>query len=135
MTSGGLGTMGFGFGAAIGASVALGKVPVVFFTGDGSFQMNLPELAVCRRYGIPVKIMVINNSELGMVRQLQDELYEGRHFETSLTNPDFVMLASSYGIQGEKVEELSGVKEAFDRAFSSNLPYLVEFKVQKGEAV
>ena len=135
LTSGGLGTMGFGFGAAIGASVALGKVPVVFFTGDGSFQMNLPELAVCRRYGIPVKIMVINNSELGMVRQLQDELYEGRHFETSLTNPDFVMLASSYGIQGEKVEELSGVKEAFDRAFSSNLPYLVEFKVLKGEAV
>lgn len=135
LTSGGLGTMGFGFGAAIGASVALGKVPVVFFTGDGSFQMNLPELAVCRRYGIPVKIMVINNSELGMVRQLQDELYEGRHFETSLTNPDFVMLACSYGIQGEKVEELSGVKEAFDRAFSSNLPYLVEFKVRKGEAV
>ena len=135
LTSGGLGTMGFGFGAAIGASVALGKVPVVFFTGDGSFQMNLPELAVCRRYGIPVKIMVINNSELGMVRQLQDELYEGRHFETSLTNPDFVMLANSYGMQGEKVEELSGVKEAFDRAFSSNLPYLVEFKVRKGEAV
>lgn len=135
LTSGGLGTMGFGFGAAIGAAVALGKVPVVFFTGDGSFQMNLPELAVCRRYGIPVKIMVINNSELGMVRQLQDELYEGRHFETSLTNPDFVMLANSYGIQGEKVEELSGVKEAFDIAFSSNLPYLVEFKVRKGEAV
>ncbi len=135
LVSGGLGTMGFGFGAAIGASVALGKVPVVFFTGDGSFQMNLPELAVCRRYGIPVKVMVVNNSELGMVRQLQDELYEGRHFETSLTNPDFVMLANSYGIQGEKVEELSGVKEAFDRAFSSNLPYLVEFKVRKGEAV
>ncbi len=135
LTSGGLGTMGFGFGAAIGAAVALGKKPVVLFTGDGSFQMNLPELAVCQRYRIPIKIMVINNSELGMVRQLQDELYEGRYFETSLTNPDFVMLANSYGIQGEKVEELSGVKEAFDRAFSSNLPYIVEFKVQKNEIV
>ena len=135
LTSGGLGTMGFGFGAAIGASVALGKVPVVFFTGDGSFQMNLPELAVCQRYRIPIKIMVINNSELGMVRQLQDELYGGRHFETSLANPDFVVLAGSYGIPGEKVENFLSIKGALDRAFSTNLPYIVEFKVQKNEIV
>ena len=135
LTSGGLGTMGFGFGAAIGASVAQGKKPVVLFTGDGSFQMDLPELAVCRRYGIPVKIIVINNSELGMVRQLQDELYGGRRFETSLTNPDFVLIAKSYGIDGESIDSISGAKDALERAFSGNSPYLVEFKVGKNETV
>ena len=84
ITSGGLGAMGFGFSAAIGASIALGGKEVVAFVGDGSFQMNSQELAVCKQYDLPVKVFIMNNSSLGLVRQTQEELFEGRAFESSL---------------------------------------------------
>jgi len=135
ITSGGLGTMGFGFSAAIGASIALGKAPVVVFSGDGSFQMNSSELAVCKQYDLPVKIFVMNNSSLGMVRQTQEELFEGRVFETSLLNPDFVTLAKSYGVDALRVENSSEISAAFEKAFVSDEPFLVEFVTEKSENV
>lgn len=135
LTSGGLGTMGFGFGAAIGASVAMGKKPVLLFTGDGSFQMSLAELAVCKRYEIPVKIFVMNNGELGLVRQLQDELYDGRHPEASLCNPDFVKLSESYGIKAERVENYLEILPAIERAINEKAPYLVDFILADNEVV
>ncbi len=135
LTSGGLGAMGFGFGAAIGASIAMGKKPVLLVTGDGSFQMNSPELAVCSELNIPVKVMIMNNGYLGMVRQLQDEQFGGRHYETALTNPDFVMLAQSYGIKAVRVESVDSVNVAFERAFEENVPFVIEFVTDSEENV
>lgn len=128
LTSGGLGAMGFGFPAAIGASVANGfKDPVVLVTGDGSFQMNLPELAVCKEHNLPVKIFIINNSGLGMVRRLQQEQCGQRYFETSLQNPDFVMLAKSYGIDAVRVESEEEIIPALESAFETKSPFVIEF--------
>ena len=134
LTSGGLGTMGFGFCAAIGASIALGKNPVVVFSGDGSFQMNFQELAVCKQYGLPVKIFVMNNSSLGMVRQTQDEFFSGR-FETDLLNPDFVKLAESFGVDAIKVDSICEAKSAFEKAFANNEPFVIEFVTSNEENV
>lgn len=135
ITSGGLGAMGFGFCAAIGASIALNKAPVAVFAGDGSFQMNSQELAVCRQYGLPVKVFVINNSSLGMVRQTQEELFDGRTFETELLNPDFVKLAQSYGIEALRVENPSEIRSAFEKSFEADVPFLIEFVTDKYENV
>ena len=134
ITSGGLGAMGFGFSAGIGASIALGKFPVVVFAGDGSFQMNSQELAVCKQYGLPVKVFVMNNSSLGMVRQTQDEKFSSR-FESDLMNPNFVKLADSYGIKAIKVENSSEIQPAFEEAFANNEPFVVEFVTSKEENV
>lgn len=135
LTSGGLGTMGFGFPAAIGASIAIGRKPVVLVTGDGSFQMNLTELAVCLQYKIPVKILVINNGYLGMVRQLQQEQCESRFYETALNSPDFVMLAKSYGIKAVRVDKQSQINSVLQNAFISDEPYLIEFVTDSYENV
>lgn len=135
ITSGGFGAMGFGFCAAIGASIALNKAPVVVFSGDGSFQMNSQELAVCKQYGLPVKIFVINNSSLGMVRQTQEELFDGRAFESRLLNPDFVQLAQSYDVEALKVENLSQVQSAFEKSFKTDEPFLIEFVTDINENV
>lgn len=134
LTSGGLGAMGFGFCSAIGASIALGKSPIVVFTGDGSFQMNSQELAVCKHYGLPVKVFVMNNRSLGLVRQTQDEQYSSR-FETDLLNPDFVKLAESYGIFAMRVDNESEVVSAFEKVFSNNEPCVVEFVTDDNENV
>lgn len=135
LTSGGLGTMGFGFPAAIGASIAIGRKSVVLVTGDGSFQMNLTELAACLQYKIPVKILVINNGYLGMVRQLQQEQCEGRFYETAVNSPDFVMLAKSYGIKAVRVDKQSQINSALQSAFTSDEPYLIEFMTDSFENV
>ena len=136
LVSGGLGTMGFGFPAAIGASIANGKKqPVVLVTGDGSFQMNLSELAVCKENNLPVKILVINNSGLGMVRQLQDEQFGQRHYETELTNPDFVLLAKSYGIDAVRVVREDEVIPALEKAFETESPFVIEFVTDSEEVV
>ena len=102
LTSGGLGTMGFGFPAAIGASVALNRQPVICIAGDGSFQMNLQELATCVDYNIPVKVFIINNGYLGMVRQFQEKMCNERYFATKISSPDYIKLAESYGIKGTR---------------------------------
>ncbi len=115
LSSGGLGTMGYGFPAAIGAKFAHPESEVICLTGDGSFQMNLQELAVCLQYGVHVKVIIVNNRSLGMVKQWQMMFYEGRQSESYMDAvPDFVKLAEAYGQAGFKVEnesELTGVLE------------------------
>lgn len=135
ITSGGSGTMGFGFPAAIGACVAEGAKPVICISGDGSLQMNFQELATCVDYNLPVKIFVLNNGYLGMVRQLQQNLCGGRYSETKISNPDFVKLAESYGVRGIRVCDKSGIQPALTEAFEINGPVIVEFQVEPMETV
>ncbi len=106
ITSGGLGTMGVGLPAAIGAKFALPDANVFCITGDGSFQMNMQELAVCRKYKLPIKIFILDNSVLGMVRQFQTVFYKERYSATNLDgNPDFVKLVEAYGFKGIRITE------------------------------
>ncbi len=135
MTSGGLGTMGFGFPAAIGASIAMNNAPVICVAGDGSFQMNLQELATCAEYKLPVKIMVLNNGFLGMVRQLQEKMCDERYCETQIKNPDFVGVAKAYGIDAVRVEKLEDLPSALSKCFSTNAPFLIDFVVEPQEVV
>lgn len=105
LTSGGLGSMGFGLPAAIGAKFAHPRRPVVAIVGDGGFQMSLAELATLRRYRLPIKILLIDNRNLGMVRQWQQLFYSARYSATSLwDNPDFCALAAAYGINGQRID-------------------------------
>ena len=121
ITSGGLGTMGFGFPAAIGASVA-NKEPVICIAGDGSFQMNMQELAVCVDYNLPVKVFIFDNGYLGMVRQFQEKQCDERYFATQISNPDFIAFAGAYKAKALRVEKLEDVKKALDFAFSTDGP-------------
>src|SRR5574344_498929 len=106
ITSGGLGTMGLGFPAAIGAQFAHPKDLVICISGDGSFQMNMQELAICRKYKLPVKVFILDNSVLGMVRQFQTVFYEQRYSATNLDgNPDFVKLVDAYGFKGIRITD------------------------------
>lgn len=132
ITSGGLGTMGFGFPAAIGASIANGE-PVVCIAGDGSFQMNLQEIATCMDYNLPVKIFILNNGYLGMVRQFQEKICEQRYYATKISNPDFVKLAQSYGAFGLRVEKIEDVKLAIKQAMDYNGTALIDFVIEPEE--
>nr|MCR5085637.1 biosynthetic-type acetolactate synthase large subunit [Succinivibrionaceae bacterium] len=117
LTSGGLGTMGFGFPAAAGAKVGCPDREVCLITGDGSFQMNVQELSTCLEFGIPVKIFIIDNHTLGMVRQWQKMFYGGRISSTNLNfNPDFVALARAYGHVGYKVERREDLESTMRKA-------------------
>lgn len=121
LTSGGLGTMGYGFPAALGAKIAKPEEQVICITGDGSFQMNIQELAVCLQYNIPIKIIIINNSSLGMVKQWQMMFYNGRQSESYMEAvPDFVKLAESYGQVGLRVEDESQLEDVLKKAFEIN---------------
>lgn len=133
--SGGSGTMGFGFPAAIGAAIASGDAPVVCITGDGSFQMGLHELATCKDYNLNIKILIINNGYLGMVRQLQEQYQQSRYSQTKISNPDFVTLAQSYGIDAVRVNSKSGINDAFEKAFSNNDTFVIEFITEPCENI
>jgi len=136
LTSGGLGTMGYGFPAAIGAQVAFPRRTVVDIAGDGSIQMNIQELATAVQYGLPVKVIILNNSYLGMVRQWQGLFYKKRYSHTSLAvSPDFVKLADAYGARGILVEESSDVEDAIKEALKIKGPVLVDFHVDPEEDV
>ncbi|MFP3042511.1 biosynthetic-type acetolactate synthase large subunit [Treponema primitia] len=139
LTSGGLGTMGFGLGAAIGAKVANPKRPTVLFTGDGSFRMNCGELATIGSYHIPILIVIINNTVLGMVRQWQTLFYEERYSETTLDRPpDFVKLADAYGLRGYRAENEKTFVEALDFAMkdlSSGCGALIDARINRDEKV
>ena len=135
LTSGGSGTMGFGFPAAIGASIAQGGKEVICITGDGSLQMNIQELATCVEYGLPVKIFVLNNGYLGMVRQLQERFCEKRYSQTQISNPDFVKLANAYGIEAIRVEKEDEIEGALEKCFATNVPYLIDFVIESMEVV
>ncbi|MCU0363438.1 MAG: biosynthetic-type acetolactate synthase large subunit [Bacteroidales bacterium] len=131
VTSGGMGTMGFGLPAAIGAKIARPEKEVIAFIGDGGFQMTMQELGTILQYKVPVKIIILNNNFLGMVRQWQDMFFDKRYAETELTNPDFVMIASAFGIAAKKVSERSGLAESLSEMIDSRGPYLLEISVMK----
>ncbi|HOJ13095.1 MAG TPA: biosynthetic-type acetolactate synthase large subunit [Deltaproteobacteria bacterium] len=136
LTSGGLGTMGYGFPAAIGAQVAFPGRTVIDIAGDGSIQMNIQELATAVQYRLPVKVMIINNGYLGMVRQWQSLFYKGRYSHTSMAvSPDFVKLAEAYGAHGIRVEDPGDVEDAVRKALSMEGCVFVDFKVEPEEDV
>jgi acetolactate synthase-1/2/3 large subunit len=119
INSGGLGTMGFGLPAAMGVQMAFPDAAVCCITGEGSIQMNIQELSTCAQYGLPIKIININNRSLGMVKQWQDMQYEGRHSNSYMDSlPDFVKLAEAYGHVGIKVERLADLDAALEQAFA-----------------
>jgi acetolactate synthase-1/2/3 large subunit len=130
VTSGGLGTMGFGLPAAIGAKVAAPEREVVLFVGDGGIQMTIQELGTIMQESIGVKIVLLNNSFLGMVRQWQELFYDKRYVATPMVNPDFVKLAEAYGIRSRRVSERATLGEAVDEMFAHKGAYLLEVAVQ-----
>jgi acetolactate synthase-1/2/3 large subunit len=121
INSGGLGTMGFGLPSAMGALVGVPDACVVCITGEGSIQMNIQELSTCKQYGLPVKIINLNNQSLGMVKQWQDMQYEGRHSHSYMESlPDFVKLAESYGHVGIKISRPEDLESGLAEAFALN---------------
>lgn len=130
VTSGGLGTMGFGLPAAIGAKVAAPDREVVLFVGDGGIQMTFQELGVIMQEDVRVKIVLLNNSFLGMVRQWQELFFGKRYVATPMLNPDFVKLAEAYSIRGRRVTERAALDAAVDEMFAHKGAYLLEVAVQ-----
>jgi acetolactate synthase-1/2/3 large subunit len=136
VTSGGLGTMGFGFPAAIGAQLAKPNSKVISIVGDAGFQMTLQELSLLQELRLPVKIVILNNQCLGMVRQWQETFYEERYSHSLIqVQPDFVKLAQAYDIQGYKVETMEEAEAVFAEAFNSNEPVLIDCRVVQMENV
>lgn len=136
ITSAGLGTMGFGLPAAIGAQVAKPGSLVFLVTGDGSLQMTIQELATTVQYNLPVKIVLMNNGVLGMVRQMQKMFYNERFSQIQLTaNPDFVKVAEAYGIKGKKVERPEQIEPALRQAVETAGPYLIDCRISPDEVV
>lgn len=135
ITSGGLGTMGFGFPAAFGAKVAAPERQVVLFTGDGSFQMTMQELGTIMEQQTAVKIVILNNSFLGNVRQWQELFYHRRYSSTPMVNPDFKTLCAAYGIPAENVTDASQLSEAIDRMLAAETPYLLNVSIASGDNV
>jgi acetolactate synthase I/II/III large subunit len=131
ITSGGLGTMGFGLPAALGAQVAFPEELVLDIAGDGSFEMTLQELSTAQTYGLPVKVVILNNGYLGMVRQWQELFWQGRYAGTSFApfQPDFARLASAYGLPGTTVTEAADVEDALAEALAVDGPVLVDVRV------
>ncbi|HPD51909.1 MAG TPA: biosynthetic-type acetolactate synthase large subunit [Methanoculleus sp.] len=135
ITSGGLGTMGYGFPAAIGAHFARPGETVVDVAGDGSFQMNIQELATVAHNNIPVKVVILNNMYLGMVRQWQELFYDRRYAYTELSPVDFVKVANAYGVEGIRVEEKADVRGALETALSHDGPFVLDFRIEREENV
>ena len=135
ISSGGLGTMGFGLGAAIGASVGTGERSVLV-TGDGSFGMCLNELTTAVTYNVPVVILLMNNGVLGMVRQWQT-LFFNKHYSNTILDrkTDFVALARAFGADGEAVDTVAALDKAFEHAFSCDGPYVIDCRIDKDEFV
>ncbi|MCR4706752.1 MAG: biosynthetic-type acetolactate synthase large subunit [Clostridiales bacterium] len=137
ITSGGLGTMGFGLGAAMGTAAGdPDGNPVVLVTGDGSFRMNLTELSTLGYYGIPVIVVIFNNGTLGMVRQWQTLFFGHRYSQTTLDRgPDFVKLAEAYSLPGTRVSDLDSFRAAFEKAVAERRPCLIECMLDIDEMV
>lgn len=135
VSSGGLGAMGFGLPAAIGAKVGRPNETVWCLCGDGGFQMTVQELATIVQENLNIKIAVFNNGWLGMVRQWQELIYSKRYFATALYNPDFVKIAEAYGIQAMRVTRKLDVSHAIHRAMEHDGPFLIEFVVEPEENV
>ena len=135
LSSGGLGTMGFGFPAAMGAKMGRPEKTVFDIAGDGSIQMNIQELATCVSNKINVKVAILNNGYLGMVRQWQELFYKHRYSHTTLFNPDFVKLAESYGACGIRVKKQEEVVPAIEKAIATDNVVFIDFHVEPEENV
>ena len=136
LTSGGLGTMGYGLGASLGAKVGNPDKIVVNIAGDGCFRMNLNELATASRYNIPVIEVIINNSVLGMVRQWQDLFYEERYSYTTLQDKvDFVKVAEGLGVQAKKITDIEQFKDAFKEALNAGEPVVLDCHIDLDDKV
>ena len=137
ITSGGLGTMGFGLPAALGAQVAFPDQLVVDIAGDGSFEMTLQELSTAQTYGLPVKVVILNNGFLGMMRQWQELFWDKRYSNTSFGEfqPDFSALAGAYGIPGTRVEDPDDLEDALRETLSTDGPALIDIQVNRDAKV
>ncbi len=131
VTSGGMGTMGFGLPASLGAASGNPGRPVIAFIGDGGFQMTVQELGTIMQYQIPVKIILLNNSFLGMVRQWQQMFFNGRYASTEMVNPDFMALAGAYGIQAHRVTQRGELRDAIVTMLAAEGPYLLETVISR----
>lgn len=135
VTSGGAGTMGFALPAAIGAKLAMPEKEVIAVIGDGGYQMTIQELGTIMQYKIPVKILVLNNSFLGMVRQWQQLFHEKRYSFTEMVNPDFIKIAEAYSIPARKVEKREDLQDAIKEMLAAKTPYFLEAVVGKEDNV
>ncbi|MEZ0268156.1 MAG: biosynthetic-type acetolactate synthase large subunit [Phycisphaerae bacterium] len=135
ITSGGLGTMGFGLPAAMGAAIGQPGKQVIDIDGDASFLMTCPELATCAQYNIPVKVAILNNDFQGMVKQWQDLFYGARYSQTVMKNPDFAKMAESFGVRGIRCEHKADVPKVVKEMLEHNGPCVVDFAVEPNEHV
>jgi acetolactate synthase-1/2/3 large subunit len=135
LTSGGLGTMGYGLPAGIGAKFAAPDRKVIVVTGDGSIQMNIQELGTAVQYGVDVKVVILNNYFLGMVRQWQERFYQERYSYSAMSVPNFVKLADAYGAKGFRIEKSKELAATMKEAFATPGPVLIDIVIPKEEAV
>lgn len=135
ITSGGLGTMGFAVPAAVGAKIGAKNKMIIAVVGDGGFQMTIQELGTIMQEKLPIKILLLNNEYLGMVRQWQQLFFDKRYSFTSLDNPDFIGIAKAYKINGEKIEKKESLDKALDRFIKSKEAYLLEVKCVKEDNI
>ena len=136
MTSGGLGTMGYGFPAAVGVQVAHRDSLVIDIAGDASIQMCIQEMSCAVQYGLPVKIFILNNQYMGMVRQWQELFFAGNYSEVDLSdNPDFVEVANAFGIEAFSIERREEVDGAIDRLIEARGPILAHVRIDPEENV
>jgi acetolactate synthase-1/2/3 large subunit len=135
LTSGGLGTMGYGLPAGIGAKFAAPDRKVIVVSGDGSIQMNIQELGTAVQYGVDIKVVILNNHFLGMVRQWQERFYEERYSYSAMSVPDFVKLADAYGAKGFRIDKSKDLSKTMKEAFATPGPVLIDVTIPKEEAV
>jgi acetolactate synthase-1/2/3 large subunit len=135
LTSGGLGTMGYGLPAGIGAKFAAPDRKVIVVSGDGSIQMNIQELGTAVQYNVDIKVVILNNYFLGMVRQWQERFYDERYSYSAMSVPNFVMLAEAYGAHGFRIEKSKDLAKTMKEAFATPGPVLIDVVIPKEEAV
>lgn len=127
--------MGFGFPAAVGAAVANPDKQVICIAGDGSIQMNIQELGTISAYNIPVKVVILNNHYLGMVRQWQELFYDRRYSATPMKNPDFIKVAGAYGVAGRMIDKQEDVESALKEMLDHKGAYFLEVRIEPEENV
>jgi len=135
VTSGGLGTMGFGLPASMGAQLGARDRTVIAVIGDGGFQMTIQELGTIAQNKLPVKIILLNNNFLGMVRQWQQLFFEKRYSFTELQNPDFIMIGKGFGVDGHKVDKREDLESSVEKMMAHDGPYLLEVTIEKEDNV
>ena len=135
VSSGGAGTMGYGLPAAFGAKLAQPKKDVVCFVGDGGFQMTIQELGMCAQWNVGVKIVLLDNEYLGMVRQWQQLFFERRYSAVELQNPDFIKIADGFGVAGHEVSDPNDLEAGIKKMLKHDGPYLLHVRVEKEENI